>query len=63
MLSMINKTILKGGRSSFTKFDDHYTDKMILQEHKMSMYLPQGEIKDPIGQAILRYHCKIKRKN
>lgn len=59
LLNFIKKTVLKGGKASFTKFDGSFTEKAFLHEMRTSFEVPLGELKDPVGQAFQLFNWKI----
>jgi len=62
-LSMIQKVDLKGGKRSFTKVNGQYTEKTPLGKISTSWEPPQGEFKNPVEQAYLRYIWRTIKKD
>lgn len=62
LFNMIRHTIMKGGKSSFTKFEGKFTDKAYLSQIKTSFEVPMAELLDPIDQSFFRYQCRTFKK-
>lgn len=62
LFNMIRHTIIKGGKSSFTKFEGKFTKKTFLNQYKTSFEVPMAELLDPIEQSFFRYQCRIIKK-
>ncbi|MFA5403347.1 MAG: hypothetical protein WC358_00260 [Ignavibacteria bacterium] len=62
LFSLIRHTIMKGGKSSFTKFEGKFTKKSYLSQIKTSYEVPMAELLDPIYQSFFRYQCRTLKK-
>jgi hypothetical protein len=62
LFNMIRHTIMKGGKSSFTKFEGKFTDKAYLSQIKTSFEVPMAELLDPIDQSFFKYQCRTFKK-
>lgn len=51
---LVTRIHLKAGRSSFSRRDDNYSEKMHLSSHSYSVTLPRSEIIDPVGSERVR---------
>ncbi|NOU67497.1 hypothetical protein GC096_25980 [Paenibacillus sp. LMG 31461] len=61
-LQIVNRVVLKGGRSSFSRIQGKLTEKTELSRMSLEMEFPRGENIDPIGQAIKRFNWRQCRK-
>lgn len=59
---LVHRVVLKGGRSSFSRLDGQFTEKMGLSAFSIEMEFPRGEKLDPTGQAMKRLDWRLCRR-
>lgn len=61
---LVTRIHLKAGRSSFSRRDENYSEKMHLSSHSYSITLPRSEVIDPVGsereRLVFRNTKKVK---
>ena len=62
-LKLATRVVLKGGKTSFSKYDGSFTDRSPLHEMSYAYELPRGEIYDPVGQQYMRFKWRKLSRN